>query len=146
MEVDKPIWYSLCPTGFDFETWERLCPKVVDTGTMTRPPICDKYDAYQINGPYTIPVLNIWHIAQQLQQHNIDHQLGIYEDEEYISTRLVSGQATIYVRVIGKKKGGQELHIGQRGYLTEADYTALINTTGIRIEDGKGIKYIGYAR
>ena len=137
MDVDKPQRYSRCPNGVDLETWERLCPRVVYTGIRARPCRCEIYIVYPITGPYTIPVLNIWHIAQQLNQYKIGHQLRIYEDEEYIRTRLVTGHATIYIRVRERHGGRQEVHIGQRGYLLEEDYTVLINTTGIRVADGK---------
>jgi len=140
MDVDTPQRYSRCPTGVDVGTWERLCPRVVYTGIGARPRRCEIYTIYPITGPYTIPVLNIWHIAQQLKKYTIEYQLRIYDDEEYIRTRLVTGHATIYIRVRERHGGSQEVLVGQRGYLTETDYTALIETTGVRIEDGKSTK------
>ena len=140
MDVDIPQRHSRCPTGVDIGTWERLCPKIVQTGIGARPKRCEMYTIYTIKGLYTNTVLNIWHIAQQLTTYGIEYQLRVYEDEEYIKTRLVTGHATIYIRLRERQGGSQEVQVGQRGYMTETDYTALIEISGVRIEDGKSTK------
>ena len=78
-----------------------------------------------IKGIHLDPVVDVWHIAQQLTRNAIEYQLRITVRDAYIRTRLATGYETIDIKIRERQGNRQAIQIRQWRDRAEIDYKAI---------------------